>query len=56
MKRRIFTIIFVVGLLMCLFAPDIFTYISTNEVNELVFCILITLFGGAGLIVDMYKK
>jgi|GEM_PF-5371124 hypothetical protein len=56
-KRRFaFATIFIVGLLMCFFSPYIFTFISSNEPSELVFCALITVFGGAGLIVDLYKN
>lgn len=56
MRRKLFTITFIAGLLMCFFAPYIFYHIIPYETNQLVFFILITVFGGAGLIVDIYKK
>lgn len=55
-RKFIFGVIFCFGLLLCLFSEEIFSNIPINHVNALVFSILIALFGGAGLLLSIFKN
>jgi len=55
-KKFIFSIIFGLGLLLCLYSDKVFTNTPINDVNALVFSIIITLFGGCGLLIEIFKN
>jgi hypothetical protein len=55
-KKFIFGIIFGFGLLLCLISDEVFANTQINDVNALAFSILITLFGGCGLLIAIFKN
>jgi len=55
-KKYIFSVLFGLGLLLCLFSDKIFNNTPINDVNALAFSILITLFGGSGLLITIFKR
>lgn len=55
-RKFIFGIIFILGLILCLLSEEIFNNTPVNDVNALVFSVLVAAFGGAGLLLDIFKK
>ena len=55
-KKFIFGIIFVVGLLLCLFSNDVSVNTPIDDANALAFSILISIFGGCGLLIAIFKQ
>lgn len=55
-RKFIFGILFGLGLLLCLYSNEVFNTPSINNVNALAFSILITVFGGSGLLIAIFKN
>jgi hypothetical protein len=55
-RKFIFGVIFCFGLLLCLFSGEVFSNTPINNVNALVFSVIIALFGGTGLLISIFKS
>jgi len=55
-RKNKFSAIFAVGLILCLISKSLFQHYPINEVNSLVFSAIIAVFGGVGLLIEIFRK